>query len=171
MLPSFDVDKINVKPKKIIMSVVATKKSNGRMFPAIIEEMFNSNSLLGDFPSVFKGFEKDIFPKLPEANVVENESDYQIELAAPGFDRKDFNVKMENGVLNISAEKDQESNEKGKNFRRREFTSSSFTRSFYLPDNLTGDKVEAKYDQGILRVTLPKREMQKKEPAKQIKVL
>jgi HSP20 family protein len=93
-----------------------------------------------------------------------------LELAAPGMDKKDFKVNVENGTLTISAEKKEESKEEKKNYTRREYSYSSFSRSFRLPENCTAEKIDAKYDNGILRVTLPKKQMTLSQPAKEIKV-
>ena len=120
--------------------------------------------------------EKDFFDfnekslLVPDANIIENEKDYKIDLAAPGLEKKDFKVEILDGVLSISAEKEEEKKEEGKNFRRREFSYNSFKRSFTLPDNLLNDKIDAKYENGILHLTLPKKEVTVSKPAKQIKV-
>ena len=107
---------------------------------------------------------------VPNANIVENDKDFRIELAAPGLERKDFKVEVDNNVLIISAEKEEEKKEENNNFKRREFSYNSFRRSFALPENSLPDKIDAKYDSGILHLTLPKKEVTISTPAKQIQV-
>jgi HSP20 family protein len=152
------------------MSLLVSKKRNGTMLPDFIENFFAPDTFPGMTPNFFKGFPEGAFEKVPEANVIENDTNYQVELAAPGLKRDDFNVDVDNGVLTISAEKKQSSEEQGKNFRRQEFSLDSFSRSFYLPENLKDEKIDAKYENGVLKVTLPKKESAKKLPAKKIKV-
>ncbi|MGH2664702.1 Hsp20/alpha crystallin family protein [Flavobacterium sp.] len=146
------------------MSTVAKK---GSSFPKLMENFFPE--FIFDSP-LFNGFLMDRYFKIPEANIIENPKDYQIELAVPGMQRKDFKIELENGVLSISAEKEEEKEEKGKNFRRKEFSFNSFSRSFSLPDNLLDDEVDAKYENGVLRLTLPKKEVSKSKPTKLIEV-
>ena len=147
-------------------------KRNGTKLPALVDDFFNTRSFL---PNVFD-FDSDFFDMnggsllVPDANIIENEKDYKIDLAAPGLEKKDFKVEILDGVLNISAEKEEEKKEEGKNFRRREFSYNSFKRAFTLPDNLMNDKIDAKYENGILHLTFPKKEVTVSKPAKQIKV-
>ncbi len=147
-------------------------KRNGTKLPTLVDDFFNTRSFL---PNVFD-FDSDFFDMnggsllVPDANIIENEKDYKIDLAAPGLEKKDFKVEILDGVLNISAEKEEEKKEEGKNFRRREFSYNSFKRAFTLPDNLMNDKIDAKYENGILHLTLPKKEVTISKPAKQIKV-
>ena len=100
----------------------------------------------------------------------EREKEFRIELAAPGLEKKDFKVEVLNGNLTISAEKKEEKKEETKNYRRKEFSYNSFSRSFTLPDNCMHDKIDAKYENGILHLTLPKKEITVSKPKKEIKV-
>ena len=84
--------------------------------------------------------------------------------------RKDFKVEVNNDVLSISAEKEEESKKEDKNYRSREFSYNSFYRSFALPQNLVTDKIDAKYENGILKLVLPKMEVSVQKPLKKIKV-
>lgn len=92
---------------------------------------------------------------IPAVNVVDNDNNYEIEVAVPGFKKEDFNVSIENGVLNISGKTEKEEEEKKKNYTRKEFSSSSFSKHFTLPDNIE-EKVVAKYNDGVLKLTLNK---------------
>ena len=106
----------------------------------------------------------------PAMNIKEIGNEYEIELAAPGFDKKDFKVTIENGCLNISAEKSTSEEEKDANYTRREFSHNSFERSVQLPDTIKDDAVNAKYNDGILRFKLAKKEEAKKKKPKVIEV-
>ena len=100
----------------------------------------------------------------PAVNVKETETAYHLDVAAPGLDKSDFKIKVENKVLNISAEKKVENEEKKDNYTRREFSYQSFSRSFTLPDLVDTHQVKATYSNGILTVDIPKREEAKKTP-------
>jgi len=146
-------------------------KSNGTLFPTI-------PSLFDDF------FTRDWLDSslanwrvngatLPAVNVMETNDDFRIEVAAPGMKRSDFKVELDNNVLTISSEREDKSEEKDSNGNctRREFTYQSFQRSFSLSENkVLGDKITARYADGILHVTVPKSEDAKVKPAKQITV-
>jgi HSP20 family protein len=95
---------------------------------------------------------------MPAINVSDNEGNYEIEVAAPGFKKDEFSISVENGVLTVSAKTEKEEEEKKKNYTRREFSSKSFSRSFTLPDNVDEDAIEANYDDGVLRLVLNKAE-------------
>lgn len=150
------------------MTQVVAKKGNGNIFPSLMENFFSDRFY--DLAPLMGGFGMDQPFRVPEVNIIENAKDYQIELAAPGMDRKDFKIEVQNGMINISAEKEDEKREDGKNFTRREFSYNAFSRSFALPENLLDEKIDAKYENGILKLVLPKREAKAVKPAKQIKV-
>ena len=108
---------------------------------------------------------------IPEANIIENEKDYTVELAAPGLDKKDFKIEVDNGVLIISAKKEEKKEEEEKaNFKRREFSYNSLYRSFTLPENSNPEKIDAKYENGLLRLSIPKMNESKSESKKQIRI-
>lgn len=110
-------------------------------------------------------------PAVPAVNIVENENEFMIELAAPGLTKKDFNIAVENGVLTISAEKEVEKDEEKKNYTRKEYSFEQFTRSFTLPENVIEDKIKAHYEDGILKLQLAKKELAKVPPKKEIQVV
>lgn len=95
---------------------------------------------------------------MPAINVVDNKENYEVEVAAPGFNKEDFNVTIENGVLTITGKTETEEEETNKNYTRREFTLNSFTKSFTLPENIDQDSIEANHENGILRLMLKKTE-------------
>lgn len=106
----------------------------------------------------------------PKVNILESEDDFSIELAAPGFDKKDFKLSVENDLLTVSSEKEIDKVEEGKNFKRKEFAYSSFKRNFNLPESVDSENINAAYKNGILTLTLPKKEEAKPLPARNIKV-
>jgi len=143
-----------------------------------------SNNWFPSLPSLFdKFFEGDLMDwnsnnfaefnsTLPAVNVKENENEYLIDVAAPGLNKNDFKVNYENGRLSISSEKKVEHEEKkGEKIARKEFSYQSFQRSFMVPETtVNADKISAKYEDGILHVSLPKKEEAKPKPVKEIKI-
>jgi HSP20 family protein len=117
-------------------------------------------SLLSDF------FDDDRFFNMPwsgnrgvpAVNIKENEKNFEIEVAAPGYDKKDFNISIDNGILTVSAEKREEKEKEDGSYTRREFGYSSFARSFSLPNNITEETIDAKYQDGVLKLTIQKQE-------------
>ena len=106
----------------------------------------------------------------PALNIKETEDHYEIELAAPGFEKKDFEITIDKGYLNISAEKSKEKEEKEEEFTRREFSYNAFERSLLLPDNIKEEDLEAKYVDGILRFNLLKKEVEEKKEPKKVEI-
>lgn len=106
----------------------------------------------------------------PALNIKETDDEFQIELAAPGYSKKDFNVTIENGLLNISAEKSREETGEEENYTCREFSYDSFERSLQLPEGIEQEKVKAEYKDGILKFKLAKKEEAKKRKPKMIEV-
>ena len=154
------------------MSLVLRKKRNRSALPSLVDDFFNTDRFFGPSILDFDGKLLDLDRSLavPSANIDETDKDYKIELAAPGLERKDFKVEVQDGVLSISAEKEEETKEDRKNFRRREFSYNSFCRCFTLPENLVTDKIDAKYENGVLRLSLPKKEVTISKPKTEIKV-
>lgn len=108
---------------------------------------------------------------IPSVNIKENENEFEVEMAAPGMSKDDFRIELNNSVLTISSEKQNENQSKeGENITRREFSYQSFSRSFTLPVIVETDKITAKYENGLLRVNIPKKEEAKPKPTKQIVV-
>lgn len=147
-------------------------KRNGLSLPSLVSDFFDTGRV---FPSLFDisdtpfdiGREAMV---VPEANIIENEKDFGIEIAAPGLDRKDFKVSVDNDILTVSSEKTEDKKEERKNYRRKEFSYTAFMRSFTLPENCVPEKIDAKYENGILHLSLPKKEIKITKPAKEIKV-
>ena len=106
----------------------------------------------------------------PALNIKETDDHFEIELAAPGFSKKDFNVTIEDGCLNISAEKKLTEEKKEEEYTRREFNYSAFERSLMLPESVKDEEIKAKYNDGILSFKVMKKEEAKKRPPKVIEV-
>jgi HSP20 family protein len=94
----------------------------------------------------------------PAVNVIENGDNFEVEVAAPGLRKEEFDISVENGVLRISGKSEKEAEEKKKNYTRREFSSRSFLNRFTLPENVDGDSIDAKYENGILHLKLKKKD-------------
>lgn len=114
------------------------------------------NKLMEDF------FDQDFgyAPKIP-VNIEQTDKGYGIELSAPGFKKEDFKINVENNVLKISALHKDEKSVNTENYTRKEFTKSSFERSFSLPQDIKEDEILASYEAGILRIELSKKEQVK----------
>jgi HSP20 family protein len=122
-------------------------------------------------------FDDDFFPVLtsrtssmPAVNIKEDEKNYTLELAIPGMDKKDLKIDINEDVLTISSETKNESEEEKDGYKRKEFSYSSFCRSFYIPENVNRDKIGASYKDGILNIELPKMEEEKSKITKTIKI-
>jgi HSP20 family protein len=109
---------------------------------------------------------------LPSVNVKENDNEYTVELAAPGMKKEDFQIELNNNVLTIRSEwKDEKEEKKGDVYTRKEFSYQSFQRSFNLNNEVVDDaKIKATYKDGILSLTLPKKEEAKPKPVRNIKI-
>lgn len=108
--------------------------------------------------------------RLPAANVTESDKAFNLELAAPGLEKQDFNLSIDNQQLTVSCEKEEKSESKDKQYTRREFSYRSFSRSFMLPDTVDADKIKGSYKDGVLKIELPKKETAIRTPRKQISV-
>ena len=96
--------------------------------------------------------------RVPAVNIAETENEFHIELAVPGLKKEDFKINLDKNVLTVSAEKKTENAEEGKKFSKREYSYSSFTRSFTLPESADHSKIEADYADGILKLIVAKKE-------------
>jgi len=108
---------------------------------------------------------------MPAVNVREDDNQYELEIAAPGYVKTDFHINIDQEVLTISSKKEvsKEEKENGK-YTRREFSYSSFKRSFDLPETVDSTKIAANYNNGILSVVIPKKEEAKPVPARKIEI-
>jgi len=136
---------------------------NSRFLPRFTDDFFG-NDFMSDF------FDSSVNKTIPEVNVLENNDAFMIEIAAPGLEKKDFKIDLNNNVLTISSEKEAKQVDEKEKYIRREFSYSSFQRSFSLPDSVNQDKIKANHKDGILSIEIPKRDEAKEKPRKEIKI-
>ncbi len=150
------------------MSLIKFNNRN-RLFPSW------NNESLKNFLSRHDFFNNDFFEEdslMPAMNVKEHEDDFEIEFAAPGFSKKDFEVTITDSILNVCGEKKEEVEEKEEDYTRKEFSYNSFKRSLSLPKSVNADQdIKATYKNGILKLNLLKKEEAKEPPKKVIEVL
>lgn len=103
------------------------------------------------------------FGSIPAANIQETESSFLVELAAPGMTKEDFKIELDENLLTIRSENETEKEEKDGKFTKREFNYSSFVRSFRLPEEVDAEKISASYAEGILKLEIPKVEIEVKK--------
>jgi HSP20 family protein len=113
---------------------------------------------------------KSITETIPSVNIIENKENFSIELAVPGMKKSDFKIEVNGDIMTISSEKESENSEEGKNYWKKEYNYSSFSRSFTLPETANRDKIAATYKDGILVLNVPKNEGAIKNSVKKITV-
>lgn len=139
---------------------------NSNLFPSILDRFFDGEA----FDWSNRNF-SNTNTTLPSVNIKENQDAFTVELAAPGFEKGDFKIELNNNLLTISSEKKVENETKeGEYFTKREFSYQSFSRSFTLPNVADGEKIAANYENGILSVAIPKKEEAKPKPARMIEI-
>lgn len=127
-----------------------------KSFGGIVDEIFN-NANLGKF--IKDDFNTaDFFGAHPPVNIYETKEAYSLDILVPGWNKEDFKINLENKVLTISAEKAAEPKDENQKQIRREFSYRPFKRSFTLNEQVDATKIQAKYENGILKVTLSKKE-------------
>lgn len=149
------------------MSIV--KRNNGSLLPA-------NRTLFDDF------FSRELFnwgnnnfsstlSTLPSVNIKENPENFEVEVAAPGMEKQDFQITLDGNLLTISSAKKNQQEENNDNYTRREFSYQSFQRSFELTKNVVDeDRIEAKYENGVLKLIIPKTEDAKKKAPRLIEI-
>jgi len=125
--------------------------------PSFFEDFFNK-PLLDLFDSGLPSRRMSV----PAVNITERKDDYLVSMAAPGLKKEDFKIDVEGNLLTISSEKEEENEEKSEKYTRQEYSYSSFERSFTLPDEVNKDQIDARYQDGVLELVLPKKEEAKK---------
>jgi len=141
---------------------------------ALFTDWLRPDTLLDkDFFDMESGwFPSKLGVNVPSVNIKETASEYTLEVAAPRLERKDFNIEVENQTLKISAEKEEKKEEKERSngYSRKEYSYNSFMRSFTLPENVKQGEIDAKYENGILVIHVPKAKVTPAKPAKKIAV-
>jgi len=130
------------------------------MIPNWLEDIFAKDY---DAVSRFKG-------TIPLVNIRETNESFVIELAAPGFVKEDFDIDLDNNILTISTIKKQETEKVTKNYTKKEFDYTEFKRSFTLPETADFEKIDAKYEKGILEITITKKDEAKVQPKRKIDI-
>jgi HSP20 family protein len=122
-------------------------------------------------------FDDDFFPafsgratSMPAVNIREDEKRFTLELAVPGIDKKDLKIDISEDILTISSESKNESEDNREGYKRKEFSYSSFSRSFQIPENVSKEKIDASYRDGVLSVVLPKMEEEKNKISRQVRI-
>ena len=130
----------------------------------------NNRALLNPFTDIFESFFNDsllsdrMTTRVPAVNVSETEGEYHIDMAAPGLKKEDFKISLNRNILNISVEQKSENKEENKKYNKREYSYTSFVRSFALPDSADDAKIEAEYNDGILNIRVAKKEEARMAP-------
>jgi len=131
-----------------------TVNKNSIWLPGLLDNLFLENRV--DALNNYETF------SIPAVNIIENFPNFVVELAVPGLEKENFTIEVEEDTLKIASKKVEEKiEETDSRFRRREFNFKSFERSFKLPENIKTEDIQANYENGILRVTLPKMEEKK----------
>jgi HSP20 family protein len=146
--------------------IIMTLVRHQNQLPDLFDRFFNTE---------LEGWNRNHYSQtnttLPAVNIKEDKDQFVVEVAAPGFDKSDFKIELNNDTLTISSEKQISKEEKdGERISKQEFSYQSFTRSFTLPELVEDEKISAKYLNGILVINIPKKEEAKPKPIKQIKV-
>ncbi len=132
------------------------------VFNSMLDKFYRTN--FGDW------WNDNLMETIPAVNIKENKDNFSIEMAVPGMKREDFKINLEGDLITISSEKENESKEEQKGYTKREYNYSSFSRSFTLPAAANTDMINARYADGVLNLTIPKREEAAKAAAKKITV-
>lgn len=146
------------------MTMVRVNNPISKGFDGLMNDIFN------DFPANFGKTVRQDLLHFPPVNIVEKKDSYELQVAAPGLEKADFNVKLDGSLLTISAERKTENSSETDKVIRKEFSQKSFKRSFTIDEKINASGINAKYENGILNVTLPKKE-EVKEAAKDITIL
>ena len=134
-----------------------------RMFPGFSDDFWGK-----DFYPVH--YNSSGFKSLPAVNIVEGDNEFTIEVAAPGLEKKDFRIELDNGRLTIASAREGKEEENNEKYTRREFHYDTFTRSFALPETVDIEKIAAKHRDGILYVNIPKTKEAIVKPAREIAI-
>jgi HSP20 family protein len=149
--------------KNIDMSIVKFRHYPAKSFNNLMDDFFPQ------LPSLFLNEPATNFGQVVPVNIKQNENGYVLDVIAPGFNKEDFKIHLEKNLLTISAEKQAEEENKNEKDIRKEYKYQSFKRSFTIDEKIDTEKIEAKYEKGVLRLNLENKEEVKK-PTKQITI-
>lgn len=139
-------------------------KSNSNLFPSVFSDLFEMDKFFDGFPAW------DIETWIPASNIREEEKSYEIELAVPGMKKENITLEIEGHVLTVSGKNQEAKKEEKKTFLRREYQSNTFTRSFSLPDDANEDKITSHYEDGMLKISIEKKNTALKTPKRAIAI-
>lgn len=145
------------------MTLVKVNNPFSKSFDGMMKELFN------EFPAAVNKTVREDVLNFPPVNIIEKTDRYQLSIAAPGFEKADFIIKLEANTLSISTEKKETLSEETDKLIRKEFGYKVFKRSFTIDEKIDTANISAKYENGILTLELPKREIQKPD-AKEINI-
>lgn len=137
------------------------KRNSNLILPSLLDEIFKPD---------WNGGIQNFNTSIPAVNIKESETDFKLELFAPGLKKEDFNIEIDQNTLSVSSEKQTETEENNEKYSRKEFSFSSFKRTFNLPESVNFDVIEANYENGILNIRLPKREEALPKPKRLIEI-
>jgi HSP20 family protein len=140
------------------------------MLPTINRRSFRPFFMPNLFDNDFFAVTSNSTSFTPAVNIRESEKNYVLDLAIPGMDKKDLKIDINEDVLTISSETKSETEESRNGYKRKEFSYSTFSRSFCIPENVEREKIEANYKDGILSVALPKQKEVKNKITREIKI-
>jgi HSP20 family protein len=142
------------------MKTILKRNQLPMFFDDFLGDVFNTRKILNP---------TELTMTAPAINIKETDTDYQIELAAPGMEKSDFKISIDQNLLSIFTEKREEKTENAEKFSRKEFGYMLFKRNFTLPEGkIEKDQIQAKYEAGILKVSLPKKQLQENKMVKAI---
>jgi len=150
------------------MNLIKRNGNSMNQWPLLFDDFFNR-----DFFNWGLSNYSDTNTTVPGVNIKETKDNFDVEVAAPGMNKKDFKIQLDGNLLTISSERtdQREENNEDEKYSRKEFSYQSFERSFTLPkDVVDADKIEAKYENGLLHLVIPKKEEAKQKPPKQIQI-
>lgn len=148
---------------------------NNSLF-TIMSIIKKTKDVWGPWPDFFDTdrFFTDIWPtkmqSAPSVNIKETDGNFTIEMAAAGMDKDDFKISLDDNALTISGERKEEKKEENEKYTRREFSYNSFSRTFVLPENSNAEKIAANYENGLLKIELPKKEQDNNKKTKEISI-
>lgn len=137
------------------------KRNHNLTFPSLLDEIFRTD---------WNGGRQDLNNTLPAVNIKENDVNFTLEVCAPGYKKEDFKVEISQKTLSISCEREFENEVNDEHYSRKEFSSTSFKRTFNLPETVNYDAIQANYENGVLTLSLPKREEALPKPKRLIEI-
>lgn len=153
---------VNINQTLNLDTIMNALVKTNRLYPNWVEQLLNADNL-----AFSHNFERTFAPSV---NIRETNESFFIEAAAPGYNKEDFEIKVEKNLLSLSSERKFEHNEENGGYTRREFAYGSFKRTFTLPKSANTDAINANYVNGVLTIEIPKKDEEKDKPARTISI-